>query len=158
MLHPAMVHFAVVLPIVALIIGVIYLRKPSESMSKASSLYLIFASLFMIVAFFSGKADGSEVYPFLSTEGREVLLQHKSIGMYLAIGMVLATVIKLFGTLKANKKAEVFSLILVAMLVGTTLYQGKLGGELTYEYGAHVKNHSDGMDCLDDPEEFLEEE
>ena len=45
----------------------------------------------------------------------------------------------------------------MALVSGGVLYQGKMGGELTFTYGAHVKDHSDGMDCLDDPEFFLDE-
>jgi hypothetical protein len=32
-----------------------------------------------------------------------------------------------------------------------------MGGELTYTYGANVAQHSDGMDCLADPSDFIEE-
>ena len=51
--------------------------------------------------------------------------------------------------------------IVIAILViasGMTLYQGDMGGDLVYQYGAGVANHSDGMDCLDDPSMYLEED
>lgn len=47
--------------------------------------------------------------------------------------------------------------MLVSIISAGILFQGKMGGELTFEHGAHVAKHSDGMDCLDDPEEFLDE-
>ncbi len=158
MLHPATAHFAIVLPIIALFIGIRYLMKPDQNMSKVSSGYMVAAAIFTTIAFFAGKNDGSEVYPLLTSAGVEVLMQHKTLGLYLAVGMSIAAIIKLFGTIKQNKKAEIFAVILVAMLSAATLYQGKLGGELTYEHGAHVKNHSDGLECLDDPSEFLKDE
>ena len=158
MLHPAMAHFAISLPIISLVLGALYLYRPTEVMSKISSRFFVFAAIFMIAAFFTGKNDGSEVYMFITGEGQKLLLQHKDFGLYLTIAMAIAAAVKFFGCFKQNYKAEVFSIILVAIIAGGVLYQGKMGGELTYTYGAHVEKHSDGMDCLDDPEEFLEED
>ena len=158
MLHPALAHFAISLPILSLVLGAAYLYKPSEVMSKVSSRFFVFAALFIIAAFFSGKHDGSEVYALLSSDGKKLLIQHKDFGLYIAIAMGIAALVKFFGCIKKNFKVEIVSVILVAIVAGGVLYQGKMGGELTYTYGAHVQNHSDGMDCLDDPEEFLDEE
>lgn len=157
MLHPAIAHFAVSLPIISLVLGLAYLYKPTELMSKISSRFFVFAAIFMIAAFFSGKEDGSEVYALLSGEGKLLLMDHKDLGLYLAIGMGITAVVKFFGCQKKNKKIEVVSILLVALVAMATLYQGKMGGELTFEHGAHVTNHSDGMDCLEDPEFFIDE-
>jgi uncharacterized membrane protein len=157
MLHPAVAHFAVVLPIISLIIGIAYLIKPSPLMSKMSTRFMVFAAIFMIAAFFTGKTDGGEAYILLTAEGQSLLVQHKDLGLYLAIGMGLAAVIKFIGCLKESVKAEIFAVLLTAILVGGVLYQGKMGGELTYTHGANVAKHSDGMDCLADPEDFIEE-
>lgn len=158
MLHPAIAHFAMVLPIVSLILGVSYLIKPNELMSKISTRFMVFATIFLVAAFFTGKEDGTEVYMLLSSEGKAMLLQHKDLGLYLAIAMSIATVVKLYGCFKNVLKAEVFATLLLAIIATGILYQGYMGGELTYKYGAHVQNHSDGMDCLEDPEEFMDEE
>jgi len=153
MLHPAAAHFSVVLPIVSLVLGLVYLYRPSELMSKISSRFMIFAAIFIVVAFFTGKHDGGEVYILLSGEGKQLLLQHKQLGLYLAIGMGIAAVVKFFGCYRQMFKAEIFAIVLVAVVSAGVLYQGKMGGELTYKYGAHVKDYSDGMDCLADEEE-----
>lgn len=158
MLHPAMAHFAVVLPIISLVLGMAYLIKPSELMSKISTRFMVFATIFMVAAFFTGKNDGGEVYDFLNDEGATLLRSHKDFGLYLVLAMGAATIVKFFGCFKKVIKAEIFAVILVAIVAGGVLYQGKMGGELVYTHGAHVEKHSDGMDCLDDPEEFLEEE
>jgi len=71
--------------------------------------------------------------------------------------MVIATLFKFFGCFKKVLKAEIFAIVIVAIISGGVMYQGKMGGELTYTYGTNVKNHSDGLDCLEDPSEFLEE-
>ena len=41
-----------------------------------------------------------------------------------------------------------FLIILVAIITGGVVYQGIMGGDLKYTYGVHVKDQSDGMDCL----------
>lgn len=158
MLHPASAHFAVVLPILSLILGMAYLIKPSQLMSKISTRFMVFATIFLAVAFFTGKDDGGEAYILLTTEGQALLLQHKDFGLYLLISMAIATVVKFIGCFKEIIKAEIFAIILVAIVAGGVLYQGKMGGELTYTHGANVAQHSDGMDCLADPEDFIEEE
>ncbi len=158
MLHPASAHFAIVLPIIAFVIGLAYLIKPSELMSKISTRFMLFGAIFITVAFFTGKTDGGEVYILLSGEGQHLLKEHKNFALYLVIAMWIATVIKMFGCIKQVVKAEIFSILLVAIITGGVLYQGKMGGELTYTYGAHVAQHSDGMDCLADPEDFIEDE
>ncbi len=158
MLHPAAAHFAIVLPILSLVIGMAYLIKPSELMSKISTRFMVFSTIFLVIAFFTGKEDGGEAYILLTSAGQELLKEHKDFGLYLMLAMGIATVVKLFGCFKKSIKAEVFAVILVAILAGATMYQGKMGGELTYTHGANVAQHSDGMDCLDDPEDFLEEE
>jgi len=127
-------------------------------MSKISTRFMVFAAIFMIVAFFTGKNDGGEVYMFISGEGQLLLKEHKTVGLYLAVAMSIVTLIKLFGCYKKSFKIELLAILLVAFVVAGVLYQGKMGGELTYTHGAHVQNHSDGMECLDDPEEFLDEE
>ncbi len=157
MLHPPIAHFAISLPIISLIVGLAYLYRPSELMSKISTRFMLFAAIFIVAAYFSGREDGSEVYLYLSGDGQELLKAHKEFALYLLIGMVLAALLKMFGCLKTVYKAEIAAVLITAVVAGGVLYQGKMGGELTFTYGAHVKDHSDGMDCLDDPEEFLDE-
>jgi uncharacterized membrane protein len=158
MLHPPLTHFAVVLPIISLVLGVAYLIKPSELMSKISTRFMVFAALFLIAAYFSGKHDGGEAYILLTEDGQALLKNHKDLGLYLTITMGLATLVKFYGCFKSNLKAEIFAILLVGILSGAIVYQGKIGGELTYTYGANVAKHSDGMDCLEDPSDFIEEE
>ena len=157
MLHPPVAHFAVSLPIISLILGIAYLIKPTELMSKISTRFMVFATIFIIVAFFSGKEDGGEVYKFLTTAGQEVLKNHKELGLYLAITMAVSAIVKLFGCFKKQKKIEIVAIILVAFVAVGVLAQGKMGGELTYTYGAHIQNHSEGVECLKEMAEMDED-
>ncbi len=159
MLHPASAHFAVVLPLISLVIGLAYLIKPSELMSKISTRFMVFAAIFIVIAFFTGKNDGGEVYILLSGDGQTLLKAHKTMGLYLAIAMGIVALVKMFGCFKQLFKVELVAVLLVALVSGGVLYQGKMGGELTYTYGAHVAQHSDGMDCLaEEAEDEAEDE
>jgi len=158
MLHPVAAHFAIVLPLVSLLLGVLYIIKPSELMSKISTRFMVFASLFLVVAFFTGKEDGAEAYIFLTKAGKELLLEHKEFGLYLSVAMFVTTLIKLYGCKKNIFKIEIFSIVLLLIISMGIFYQGKIGGELTYTHGANVKQHSDGIDCLEEQAEEAAEE
>ena len=158
MLHPATAHFAVVLPIVASIFGLIYLYTRSEGMSKISSRVLLFAALGVIAAWYTGSQAGPDAYPLLSDDGQHALLEHKAFGLYLAISFGVIALIKLVGC-KMNKFViEAVAIVLLLGATVTTLNQGKEGGELTYTFGAGVENHADGLDCLENPDDYIEEE
>ncbi len=157
MLHPAAAHFAVVLPIISLVLGVAYLIKPSELMSKISTRFMVFASIFLLAAFFSGKTEAADAFILLPEAGQELLKNHKEFGLFLVIGMGIATIAKIIGCNKKMLKAEIFAILMVAIISGGVLFQGKMGGELTYSYGTNVEKHSDGMDCLTNPSEFVVE-
>jgi len=158
MLHPATAHFAIVLPIVASIFGLIYLYTRSEGMSKISSRVLLFAALGVIAAWYTGSQAGPDAYPLLSDDGQHELLEHKALGLYLAIIFGVIALIKLVGC-KMNKfVVEAVAIVLLLGATAATLNQGKEGGELTYEYGAGVENHADGLDCLENPDDYIEEE
>lgn len=157
MLHPAAAHFAIVLPVVASVFGLIYLTTRSEGMAKISTRTLIFAALGVIAAWYTGSQAGPDAYPLLSDEGQKELIEHKTLGLYLAISFGVIAVIRFIGC-KMNK--FVIEALATVLLLGATVVvfaQGKDGGELTYEYGAGVEQHADGLDCLQNPEDYVEE-
>jgi uncharacterized membrane protein len=156
MLHPAAAHFAIALPIISLVLGLAYLYKPSELMSKLSTRFMVFATLFLIAAFFTGKADAGLAFETLSSEGQNLLKEHKELGLYLLLSMAVATLVKFLGCYKKLFKLEMLGVLLVALISAGILFQGKMGGEITYTHGANVKNHADGLTCIEDPEFYLE--
>jgi len=156
MLHPAIAHFAISLPIITLVLGLAYIYKPSELMSKLSTRFMLVATLFVIAAYFSGKADAGEVFSGLTPAGQEALKTHAGSALYLIAGMVIATLLKFFGCMKKKFVFEAIAIAIVAITCAGILYQGKTGGEVTYTHGANVQNHADGMTCIDDPEFYLE--
>lgn len=158
MLHPAAAHFAIALPVVASVFGLIYLFTRSEGMSKISTRTLVFAALGVIAAWYTGSQAGPDVYPLLSDEGQKELIEHKTLGLYLAIAFGVIAVIRFVGC-KMNKFAiEALATVLLLGATVMTFAQGKEGGELTYEYGAGVEKHADGLDCLENPDDYIEAE
>ncbi len=148
MLHPAAAHFAIVLPIVALVFGLLYLFRPSEMMSKISTRLMVFALIFMGVAWYFGTKDGPDVFILLNEEGQALLKAHKGYAPYLFYALLAATALKFFGCKKQKFAAEAAGVVLLLLVVGGTLYQGSLGGKLVYEYAAGVQVPDDYCEDL----------
>lgn len=141
MLHPATAHFAMVLPVVASVFGVIYLFTKSESMSKISSRATLFAALAMIGVWYTGSQAGPEIFKYLSQHGQHELLEHKELGLYLAIAMGIIALLKIFGCKTKKFALEALAIVLLLGATLMTFVQGKHGGELVYNYGMPFKMH-----------------
>ena len=158
LLHPPLVHFAIVLPMVALIFQLSYSVTNNYTYSQWASRILIIASVFMIAAWYTGGVEGKDVYPLLSEEGQTLLKQHKQLGLYIMVITIVLTLAKLIASKARNVVLE--TLVLLGLLGTSSLvvYQGLLGGDVVYKHGGGVEKYSDGMDCLDDPSMFIEED
>jgi len=139
MLHPATVHFAIVLPVVASVFGVIYLFTKSESMSKISTRATLIAAIAMIGVWYTGSQAGPKIFEFLSAAGKHELLEHKELGLYLAIAMSVIALLKIIGCKAQMFKLEALAIVLLLGTTATTFLQGKHGGELVYNYGMPFK-------------------
>lgn len=138
-LHPPFAHFAIVLPIVAAVFGLIYLIKPSESMSKISSRLLVIAAIAMIATWYTGSKAGPMIYQYLSSDGKHELLEHKNLGLYLAIAFGGIAILKFLGCYLKRFALEAASILLLLIATVFVLIQGKHGGEITYNYGEPFK-------------------
>ena len=139
MLHPASVHFAMVLPLVAAAFGVVYLATKTESMSKISSRLTLIAAIAMIGAWYTGNQAGPQIYEYLSEAGKHELLEHKELGLYLAIAMGIIAVLKIIGCRMKKFALEALAIVLLLGVTATTFLQGKDGGEIVYNYGMPFK-------------------
>ncbi len=160
MLHPATVHFAMVLPLVAAVFGLIYLIKRDEAMSKLSSRVTVIAAIAMIVAWYTGSQAGPEVYDYLSESGQHELMEHKTLGLYLAIAMGIIALIKLVGCKLKNFMIEALAIVLLIGATAVTFAQGKVGGEIVYNHGTPFKAYmiQDSLkDAVSDADEAEED-
>jgi len=157
MLHPISVHFAIVLPLVASVFGLIYLVVKTESASKLYARATLVAALAMIAAWYTGSQAGPEIYNYLSEPGQATLLAHKALGLKLAIAMSIIAVVVIISC-KLNKYAiQVATVIALLVLNAATFYQGKMGGELVYEHGTPFKSFLI-MDTLNEAATAAEDE
>ncbi|EHP29693.1 hypothetical protein SMGD1_1169 [Sulfurimonas gotlandica GD1] len=141
MLHPATAHFAMVLPIVASVFGLIYLFTKTEGMSKISSRTTLFAALAMIGVWYTGNEAGPQIYDYLSVQGKAELVEHKTLGLYLAIAIGIIALLKMAGCKLKNFMLEALAVVLLLAVTATTFLQGKMGGELVYNYGMPFKSY-----------------
>ncbi|MEO1937585.1 MAG: hypothetical protein ABGW85_03010 [Sulfurimonas sp.] len=139
MIHPATAHFAMVLPVVASILGVVYLLSREEIMSKIAARATLAAALAMIAAWYTGTQAGPEIYNFLSEAGKEELREHKALGTYLAIAMGIIALIQIAGCRMRKFGLELLAIVLLIGAMATTFKQGKDGGEIVYNYGQPFK-------------------
>jgi uncharacterized membrane protein len=158
LLHPPLVHFAIVLPVVALIFQLAYSVTNNYSYSQWSARILSVAALVMLGAWYTGGLEGQDVYPLLSEDGQEALKSHKSLGLYIMIATVVLAIVKFVACKSRNVILETIVFIGLLTVTSSLAYQGLLGGDVAYKHGGGVQNYSDGMDCLADPSDFIEEE
>ncbi len=138
-LHPAVAHFAIALPVVALVFQALYLVKGEKSYSNIAAVTLLVTFIAILGAYLTGKNDGPKVGEILSVydeKGMHELKEHAELGLYLLIAFGVTALLKIVNMLKVdNRIAEmVVGLLLVASVIGT-LMQGKEGGKIVYEHG-----------------------
>lgn len=139
MLHPATAHFAIALPLVASVIGAIYFAKRNDGMAKLSSFAIVVTALAIGAAWYTGNQAGPKIYDFLSAAGKHELLEHKQLGLYLAIAMAIIAVIKVVGCQMKKFALEAVAIAATFLIAGTVLLQGKHGGEIVYDNGQPFK-------------------
>jgi len=157
MLHPATVHFAMVLPVVASVFGLIYLVSKNEIFGKITSGAIFFAALAMGAVWYTGSQAGPLIYDYLSEAGQHTLIDHKNLGLYLAIAMGIIFVVKAIGCKTGKFAIEAVAIIALFGATATTFYQGKMGGELVYNHGTPFKSFMI-MDSLVEANAAAEEE
>ena len=158
LLHPPLVHFAIVLPLIALVFQIAYSVSNEYIYSQWAARILVVAALVMVGAWYTGGLEGKDVYPLLTEEGQNTLKQHKNLGFYIMIATVVLAMVK-FVACKA-KHVTLETIVLIGLLATSSglAYQGLVGGDVVYKHGGGVENHSDGMDCLEEQAEMEEED
>jgi len=164
MLHPATVHFAIVLPVLAAGVGIAYMITKKEILSKISARTTLLAAIAMIAVWYTGNEAGPLVYKFLSPAGQHELLEHKELGLYLAITMAAIAILQIIGCRLKRFSIEALAIVLLIGAMFTTFLQGKDGGEIAYDYGQPFEmqqfknylNNSDDLEMAEDIDEVLE--
>jgi len=156
LLHPAVDHFAIALPVIILLLEFYNLFAKKKSIGGFSFILLVMTVVIFALAYLTGSVDGKEAYDLLSPEGQTELKGHKLLGTYLLFGSVLVLFFKFLAMTGKGFFKFLFFLVMIA-LVAITFKQGKDGGELVYEYGANIERVKTLDDELFDAKEALEE-
>ncbi len=140
MVHPFFVHFAIVLPIVVLILELINLFVKKRTIGLLSFFFMVLVSIVFLAAYLTGSTDAKAAQDLLSPEAKDMLLAHKQLGIYLVYASIVLMLFKLFSVfIKKVIFRILFFLVLIIFIVGI-FTEGKKGGELVYQYGINVKS------------------
>jgi len=156
LVHPAIVHFAIAIPVIVLLLEFYNLFAKRKSIGGFSFLLLLVTVAVLIAVYLTGSVDGKEAYDLLSSDGQAELKAHKLLGVYVLIVSVAVLLFKLLAMTGKGFFRFFYFLVLIG-LIAITLTQGKDGGELVYEHGANVKVIKDMKFDLDDAKEELAE-
>ena len=156
LIHPAVVHFAIAIPVIVLLLEFYNLFAKRKSIGGFSFLLLIITVVVLIAAYLTGGVDAKEAYDLLSSDGQAELKAHKLLGVYVLFASVAVVIFKLLAMTGKGFFRFMFFITLIG-LIAITLKQGKEGGELVYEYGANVEIVKDMKFDLDDLKEELAE-
>ena len=137
-LHPPAVHFAIALPLFALLLEGLYHikgRKPDE----VEFFTLLLASGAVITASTTGYIahESMEDLP-ISQQALELLHTHETIGLILAGVFALMFLLRFIYAFKPVPMIHHLYVLLLLTGVAGLLYQGNLGGKLVYDFGLGV--------------------
>lgn len=160
LLHPAIVHFIIAIPVVILLLELYNLVVKRGSLSWFSLLLLIIVAVAMFGAYLTGSVDGKATWDVLSTDGKADLKAHKLLGIYLVYGSLALIVFKLLFMAMRKTIGGILFILILGGFIAVTFYQGKEGGELVYKYGANNEAiadvQSDKEDIIDEKDELKE--
>ena len=155
LIHPAIVHFVIAIPVVILLLEIYNLGVKRRSISVFSFLLLLVVTVAMFGAYLTGGIDGqAAVDAGLSSAGKADLKEHKLLGIYLVYASVGLVLFKLLFMAIRKTFGKILFILILGGFIAVTLYQGKEGGELVYKYGA---NNSAVADLASDMEDVTEE-
>jgi len=139
LLHPVVVHFAIVLPVFVLIFELVNVVFKRRSLGIFSFVLFILTGAFIATAYITGTTDGKEAWEFLTPEGQEALKAHKILGSYLTVGFGLLLFFKLATLISSHLVVRMVYLIFLVAFLALLLKQGKDGGSLVFTHGANVE-------------------
>ena len=156
LLHPAVVHFVIAIPVVIFLMEFYNLFTKRKSIGAFAFILLLITVGMLALAYLTGTVDGKEAYDLLAQEGQTELKAHKILGVYVIFTAVAVVFFKLLAMTGKGFFRFLYFILLIG-LIAITFKQGKDGGELVYEYGANNERVDTLKDDLNDAKDALEE-
>ena len=157
LLHPPIVHFVIVIPVIILLMEILNIIFNRKTLSGFVFIFLVVLCLAVLAAYAAGSVDGKAAFDVLSSAGQEELKEHKALGSFIVIGAFAVLIFKFIAMISSHPLVRAVYILVLILFVGATLKQGKDGGELVYEYGANVVKVKELDDKLFDMEFTLDE-
>ena len=143
-MHPPFVHFVIALPLVALFSQFTYMVTKDPAYSKAAFRIIAFAMLVSLFAVFSGINDAKKIIKNhnIMQDGLTVLNSHKLLGFGVLALLLLTTLSKWLALSKRSVAWENFSIVLIIITLMASLYQGRSGGSIVYQYTGGIDSQT----------------
>jgi uncharacterized membrane protein len=116
-----------------------------EKLRPTSLLLMIAGAIGSVLSYFSGDAEADRLWDSMSAAAQHILsspdgasayLSHAVLGQYLMYAFLILAVWRVMIELSSRiERTRVAFLVVAILAAGALLYQGKTGGELTYEHG-----------------------
>ncbi|ADC90186.1 conserved hypothetical protein [Thermocrinis albus DSM 14484] len=137
-IHPPVVHFAIVLPILLFLIEVYKLLRGEEKGGVS-----LLVSLLMVISVASAALTGWVVHERIESlpitaEAEAVLHLHERLGITLFVFSLLVLTLKVMSLKISRRFFSLLYILGLLLLSGGVLYQGYLGGRLVYQYSVGV--------------------
>ena len=156
LLHPAVVHFLIAIPVVILLLELMNLVMKKKAVGGVSFFLILLVVVAAIAAYFTGLTDGKEAFPALGEAAKSELGEHKLLGTYVLLASAVVLFLKLLA-MTGNKVLKALYIFVLIAFVVLMFKQGKEGGELVFEHGLNVEKVKALDDELFDLKEELEE-
>jgi uncharacterized membrane protein len=139
-LHPPFVHFVVALPVVAFFSQITYLATRDIAYSKAAFRIIAMTLLASFFALYTGMSDAQTVMDghHILAKGLEVLAAHKTLGILTVALLFVTTLTKWLAISRTSHGIEILATFLIIVTIATSLYQGRQGGLIVYQYGGGI--------------------
>ena len=113
---------------------------------------MIAGAIGSVLSYFSGDAEADRLWDSISAAAQHLLaapdgvsayLSHAVLGQYLMYAFLILAVWRVMIELSNRvERTRVAFLVVAILAAGALLYQGKTGGELTYEHGVGIARTS----------------
>ncbi len=143
MMHPAIVHFAVALPVVILLLEIINLMARRKAIGSVSFLLLVLMAAVYFGAYLTGVTDADAAKNALSPEAKSLLEAHKNGGIWLVYSTAAVLLIKLISVGVNKLPARIVFLVAMALFFWGATGVVQKGCALTYKHGVNV--HKDAV-------------
>jgi len=138
MMHPAIVHFAVALPVIIILLELINLAVRRKVLGSVSFVLMILMVIVYFGAYLTGSVDADKAKDLLSPEAKTLLETHKNGGIWMVYGSVFVLLLKLISVAVKKIPARVVFLVVLGLFFWGTTGVVQRGCALTYKHGVNV--------------------